>query len=231
MDAGSRATFAFTGTQVSWIGYRDEWSGIGRVYIDGALKGEVDTYTAGNQSKTVLYTATGLSFGTHTIIVEAAGQRSASSKANWIWVDAFDYSGSAAATTPSGGTNTGAATGTNDNLQIGYAVIRSASGAVSPNAAAVLGFRQNGVLVSESVVPPSRSIVKGHVFAEANAATSTGFAVANSSDSAASLDFVFTDLEGRDYGAGNLTVPAHGQISRYLNEAPFNAPASYAGTF
>jgi len=34
MDAGSRATFTFTGKSVSWITYRDQWSGIARVYID-----------------------------------------------------------------------------------------------------------------------------------------------------------------------------------------------------
>src|SRR5262249_35834086 len=38
MDSGSRATFAFTGTAVRWIGYRDEWSGISNVYVDGQLK-------------------------------------------------------------------------------------------------------------------------------------------------------------------------------------------------
>ena len=30
-DAGARATFAFSGNGVRWIGYRDQWSGIARV--------------------------------------------------------------------------------------------------------------------------------------------------------------------------------------------------------
>ena len=32
MDAGARATFTFTGSEIRWIGTRDEWSGIARVF-------------------------------------------------------------------------------------------------------------------------------------------------------------------------------------------------------
>src|SRR2546426_11314 len=35
-SAGARATFPFTGTAVSWVGFRAPWAGIGRVYLDGA---------------------------------------------------------------------------------------------------------------------------------------------------------------------------------------------------
>src|SRR5205807_618892 len=44
MDAGSRATFTFSGTGVNWIGYSDEWSGIASISVDGIAKGEIDTY-------------------------------------------------------------------------------------------------------------------------------------------------------------------------------------------
>jgi len=46
MDSGSRASLTFTGTGVSWILYRDEWSGIANVYLDGVLKSAVDTYAS-----------------------------------------------------------------------------------------------------------------------------------------------------------------------------------------
>ena len=42
MDAGSRATINFSGTGVSWMGNRDEWSGIARFYVDGQLKTTID---------------------------------------------------------------------------------------------------------------------------------------------------------------------------------------------
>jgi hypothetical protein len=89
--AGSRATFTFTGCGASWIAYRDEWSGIANVYVDGALKGSVDTYSSPGAAKAVMYSVTGLAYGAHTVTIEVTGNKSASSKAAWIWVDAFDY--------------------------------------------------------------------------------------------------------------------------------------------
>ena len=89
MDAGSGATFTFSGTSASWVGYRDEWSGIATVRVDGVLKGTVDTYSTPQQSKTALYTVSGLSNGRHTLTVEATGTRNKASAGSWVWVDAF----------------------------------------------------------------------------------------------------------------------------------------------
>ena len=78
---------------MNWIAYRDQWSGIANVYIDGVFKGEVNTYSSPAKAKAAMYTASGLPWGTHTITIEVAGRRGAGSAANWIWVDAFDYVG------------------------------------------------------------------------------------------------------------------------------------------
>jgi hypothetical protein len=104
VDAGSRATLTFTGNAVSLIGYQDEWSGIGRVLVDGALNGTVDFYRTPSRSQAVLYTVTGLTPTSHTIAVEATGTRNAASGGNWIWIDAFDVT--------TGGTGTPTATPT-----------------------------------------------------------------------------------------------------------------------
>jgi alpha-amylase len=106
-NPGSRATFTFTGTAVSWIGYKDAWSGIANVYIDGALKTQVDGYSPSAQAQAVMFSVTGLSSGSHTVTVEAKGTKNPASHAAWIWVDAFDF---ASGTTGSGGT-TGGGTG------------------------------------------------------------------------------------------------------------------------
>jgi hypothetical protein len=90
MDRNARATVTFTGTAVKWIGYRDEWSGKARVYVDGVLKSTVDTYASPAQTQAVLYTAAGLTSGVHTLAIEVMGSRSAASRGNWIWVDAFE---------------------------------------------------------------------------------------------------------------------------------------------
>ena len=90
MDAGSRVTINFNGTGVSWVAARDEWSGIARVYVDGALKTTIDTYLSPSQARTVPYTIDSLPFGTHALTIEATGTRNASSKGSWIWLDSFE---------------------------------------------------------------------------------------------------------------------------------------------
>jgi hypothetical protein len=90
MDANARATVTFTGTAVKWIGYRDEWSGNARVYVDGVLKGAIDTYATPSQAQAVLYTATGLASGIHSLAIEVVGTHDAVSHGSWVWVDAFD---------------------------------------------------------------------------------------------------------------------------------------------
>ncbi|MBI3000566.1 MAG: hypothetical protein HYY46_19250 [Deltaproteobacteria bacterium] len=67
MEAGARATVSFIGTGISWIGYRDEWSGIARVYIDGVFVSEVDTYLGAGGPQAVLYSTSGLSNAAHTL--------------------------------------------------------------------------------------------------------------------------------------------------------------------
>jgi hypothetical protein len=91
LNSGARATFAFTGTAVKWIGYRDAWSGIANAYIDGVLKSHIDTYAAVAQAQAVNFTITGLSSGHHTITIEATGTKDASAQSDWVWVDAFDF--------------------------------------------------------------------------------------------------------------------------------------------
>ena len=89
MDAGSGATVSFTGTGISWIGYRDEWSGISRVTLDGSAQ-EIDTYATPSKSQSVIYTINGLAPGSHTLKIEATGRKSAASGGAWVWIDAFE---------------------------------------------------------------------------------------------------------------------------------------------
>jgi hypothetical protein len=92
MDAGSTATFTFTGTDVAWLGYRDEYSGIADVYIDGTLQAEVDTYSS-PATRAAMYTVSGLAWGMHTVVIEVVGRRNSSSSGNWVWLDGFNYNG------------------------------------------------------------------------------------------------------------------------------------------
>ena len=88
--AGARATFSFTGTQVTWISARANTTGIARVYVDGTLVGTVDTYAPSVQAQVEMFTATGLTRGPHTMTIEATGTQNPSSGNAWVVVDAFD---------------------------------------------------------------------------------------------------------------------------------------------
>jgi len=90
LDPGARATFSFSGTGVRWIGYCDQWSGIGRVFLDGRLASLVDTYASLPQVQAVLFTAGGLAPGPHTLDVMPSGTRNPLAASSWVWVDAFE---------------------------------------------------------------------------------------------------------------------------------------------
>ncbi len=241
MDAGSKATFTFTGTSVSWVSYRDEWSGIAQVFVDGALKGEVDAYATPYKPRAAVYSASGLNWGTHTISIVVTGRRNPASRGRWIWVDAFDYTGAAltsaltaeqlgvqAATAAPSGTSrssSGAAT-----LQVGHAEV-AGTGGVAPSGLAIFGYRQNGVLVTEAGVPASQPVNQGRIFAEVGRSVNTGIAIANSGDTEATVSFYMTDASGAKVQEGAFTLPAHGQLAKFLNESPFNGPDGLNGTF
>ncbi len=89
MDAGSQASFVFTGTGVRWIGYRDEWCGLANVSLDGLPQATVDTYSTPAKAQSTLYTITGLASGTHTLTIQATGTHDSASAGSWVWVDAF----------------------------------------------------------------------------------------------------------------------------------------------
>ena len=91
-SSGAAIAFDFTGTGVSWIGYRDAWSGIAAVYLDGVFQAEVDTYASPGRAQSVIYAVKGLPLGSHNVTVEVTGHQNPASGGAWVWVDAFDVS-------------------------------------------------------------------------------------------------------------------------------------------
>jgi hypothetical protein len=89
MDAGTRVTIGFNGTGIAWNAYRDEWSGVARVYLDDEEKATVDTYLS-PAGRGVPYSVSGLALGTHSLTIEVTGTRNESSKGSWVWLDSFD---------------------------------------------------------------------------------------------------------------------------------------------
>lgn len=96
--AGAQATFSFTGTSVGWIGARGPQTGIARVFLDGALVAEVDTYKNTEEIQAKLFSRTDLAPGNHTLTIEATGLKNAASTDSYVVVDAFEVNSYAVTT-------------------------------------------------------------------------------------------------------------------------------------
>jgi hypothetical protein len=331
-DAGARATLTFTGTGVTFIGYKDEYSGTANIYVDGTKTTTVDTYSSPFKAQANIYSVSGLSAGSHTLAVEATGTKNASSGGTYIWVDAFDVvSGGSSSTTtstttttpvpvtvvttgtPSSGSTSSSSSGSTStttstptpapapaptpgpaptpaptptpapaptpapvttvpvtvpvttptptptpapvttpvttapvtpqqggetfttvatsSMQTGSARVIAPSGQAVPSGVAIFGYRPNGVLISEAGVPGTVPALRGRIPADFAASINAGIALANPNGSPATVSFNFTDNNGNDFGNGSLTIPANGQIARFLSEAPFNARQGTSATF
>ena len=103
VDAGSRASINFFGTGIAWNAYRDEYSGIANVYLDGVLKPPVDTYLSPGQAQSPAYAINGLPSGTHSLTIAVTGTHNDRSGGSWIWVDSFDVPGNGAGSVISSG--------------------------------------------------------------------------------------------------------------------------------
>ena len=121
--------------------------------------------------------------------------------------------------------------GQNPTARLGYGRLNALSGVSTPVGLALFAFRQGGNLISETAVPASAAVTSGRIFAEVGGSVNTGIAIANPNDRAANVVFFFTSVNGTDFGSGITTIPARGQISRFLNEAPFNGGAAISGSF
>jgi hypothetical protein len=90
---GDQATFTFTGTSVSWIGFSGPQTGIARVILDGNVVADsLDTYAATEAPQKTVFTLPGLVAGNHTLTIQATGLKNPASTGASIVVDAFDVS-------------------------------------------------------------------------------------------------------------------------------------------
>jgi len=87
---GAQATFTFTGTSVTWIGYRSVDSAIARVFVDGAFVADVDLFARRDESSARIFSVKGLSNGSHALTIQVTGLKNPESQGNFVVVDAFD---------------------------------------------------------------------------------------------------------------------------------------------
>jgi hypothetical protein len=122
-------------------------------------------------------------------------------------------------------------------LNMNQVRVSPAGDTAMPAGVAIVRFAPNGRLVSEggfAMTPASRS---GAAYVKIAAATtksdriSTGIAFSNSSGQNADISYSLVDLNGAEVKTGVIALPANQQLSAFLDEGPFFAPASFTGTF
>jgi hypothetical protein len=114
--ANAYAQYTFVGTTVNYIAMKDANLGNVDVYVDSSLEATVDMYSSTQQLQKVLFTKTGLTYGSHTIRVVCKGTKNASSSGTYIDLDAFMgapatppsaiLASASSVSVPEGGTNT-----------------------------------------------------------------------------------------------------------------------------
>jgi hypothetical protein len=87
---GVRATFSFTGTSVTWIGYRSVDSGIARVSMDGVFVSNIDLFARRDEASVRVFSVKGLSNSSHALTIEVTGMKNLESLGTTVVVDAFD---------------------------------------------------------------------------------------------------------------------------------------------
>jgi len=87
----AKATFTFSGGQVSWVTREGPDQGIANVTIDGAKQPSVNLYARKAQSLTKTYS--GLAAGGHTIVIAVTGGKATASTGTNVAVDAFVVGG------------------------------------------------------------------------------------------------------------------------------------------
>src|SRR5262245_11634858 len=113
---------------------------------------------------------------------------------------------------------------------IGYARVQPAS-STTPAGVAIIGNRQNGILVSETGETGVNAIFSGRTYAEVNGPINTGLAFANPNGFPVVVSFALTDQSGNEFGPSAFTLDSGAQIARFLTEFPFNLRSAFAGTF
>ena len=122
-------------------------------------------------------------------------------------------------------------TGESASTTVGYAKLTPLPNNPSAEGLAIFGFRQNGVLVTETAVSASAPVTGGRIFAETNGPVNSGIAMANPGADPVTVSFYFTNGAGVQIKSGSTVIPANSQIASFLNEPPFDGPADFVGAF
>jgi glucose/arabinose dehydrogenase len=131
-----------------------------------------------------------------------------------------------------GGTQSFTSNGVSNQISVSHAQIQPDNNNSRPAALAFIGFRTDGVLVSEAAVPATSLVQSGRVYAEIGDGHDTGLVLVNPDMARQALVwFYFTDAEGNDFAQSVLTIAPGAKAAAFLHEPPFFGPTTFDGTF
>jgi hypothetical protein len=119
--------------------------------------------------------------------------------------------------------------GGDEAIVVGYGRVQPTVSTM-PAGVAIIAYRANDMVVSEAGVPATATMTSGRTYAEVNGPVNTGLAMVNPNSVPAQVSFFFTDESGNDFRQDSFTLPANGQIGKFVDEAPFNAGRQFSGT-
>jgi len=101
---------------------------------------------------------------------------------------------------------------------------------VLPAGFALIRYRPNGVLISETSVPMTRITHFGRIYVEVGGAVNTGVAIANPTANPVTINFSFMDTSGAIVKTGTTQLLPFARVTRFVNEAPFSLKGDFIGT-
>jgi hypothetical protein len=114
-----------------------------------------------------------------------------------------------------------------------YSEVRPTGGSSRPSGFGIFSFRDaSGQLLTETSVPIQDTLTEGRMFATFSGRSNVGIAFANPNGQEVTVGFHFTDTlrAEPEFGAGTLTIPAFGQVARFVSESPFDFPEDTSAT-
>ena len=122
-----------------------------------------------------------------------------------------------------------ATSATTETLQSGYIVVLPADQSAPPVGSALFSMRQNGITISQAATPAMDAAPAFRLYAEsagefnngAVGSMQTGLAIVNRSTAAADVRVELFRPDGSSTGVtGTLSLPAQGQVARFLYQIP-----------
>jgi len=132
--------------------------------------------------------------------------------------------------------NTGEATifatsNTSNEVRSGHGYLETSPDSAPVSGLAVLSYKREGIIVSETAFAASRPLRSGRFNVEIEPFMSTAVAFSNPNTKPVAVTFYFTDENGQDFGHGNTALAPGTQVAGFLDEQRFDVPAPFHGTF